>query len=395
MPVQVYKCAKLRSLDQREPPVTTLGTLVSRCQYLWFLEVRWQQTEELEWEAQQIRVAPDIPEAGMRAEGELVARMDWQNMAEELGKPAGEIGFSDLMMWANYDSSGPSTGFRWLSRYADRLAVMHQLPQTPLQLVRTDGGTCDLTHATVIARGHRSLVLRVQPSDDFVVKVGSDGHIQVEFAAHAKVDSSGCSYLRRAVPVTYGSVQGAGSGLSFIGLQGYCERNINLADLATDAGRRKYSLQVLLRSPRDDVAVLLHAQLRVPFSMDVAMCLCGGNAKIGVLGSNVSARWSCRPPRLWRPYTVLATCTGTSSLTTSCGRAMAICCSMTLMYHATREMHALARAPGLGPTTSALPAWMARDLGALRRRMTGHLSASQLLTWWGCTTWTPTRRKAC
>ncbi len=113
-----------------------------------------------------------------------------------------------------------------------------------MQLRFTDGTTIPLTDATVIAHGHRSLMLRTQPDADFVVKVGSYNHVNVEHRAHARIDTQDCPFLRKAVPGMYGSLDGVGSGLSFIGLQHFCPRNIAAADLATPDGKQKYSSQV-------------------------------------------------------------------------------------------------------------------------------------------------------
>ncbi|CAL8469124.1 g8665 [Coccomyxa elongata] len=240
---KILKCAKLRSLGAREPPVTTLGVLVSRCQYVWFLELQWQRIGWPEWEVQSCRVAPGIPEYRVLAEGQLMARLKWEEVEDELEKEAGQIGFSELMQWANLGRSDPPPGFRYLSRYSDRLAALHNLQLSPVQLRSTDGTTCPLTDATVIAHGHRSLMLQTHPDADFVVKVGSYDHIRMEHRAHAHIDKEDCLYLRKAVPGMHGLVDGAGSGLSFIGLQHFCPRNITAADLATPDGKQKYSSQ--------------------------------------------------------------------------------------------------------------------------------------------------------
>ncbi|CAL8466526.1 g6062 [Coccomyxa elongata] len=240
---KILKCAKLCSLGERDSPVTTLGVLVSRCQYVWFLELQWQRSEWLEWEVQRCRVAPAIPEYKVLAEGELMARLKWEEVEDELEKEAGRIGFSELVQWANLGRSDPPPGFRYLSRYSDRLAALHNLQLSPVQLTCTDGTTCPLTDAAVIAHGHRSLMLRTHPDADFVVKVGSYDHIRVEHRAHAHIDKEDCPYLRKAMPGMHGSVEGAGSGLSFIGLHHFCPRNITAADLATVDGKQKYSNQ--------------------------------------------------------------------------------------------------------------------------------------------------------
>lgn len=208
------------------------------------MELQWQRIVWPEWEVQRCRVAPAIPEYKVLAEGELMARLKWEEVEDELEKEAGRLGFSELMRWANFGRSDPPPGFRYLSRYSDRLAALHNLQLSPVQLRSTDGTTCTLTDATVIAHGHRSLMLRTHPNADFVVKVGSYDHVRVEHRAHAHIDKEDCVYLRKAVPGMHGSVEGAGSGLSFIGLQQFCPRNITAADLATVDGKQKYSSQV-------------------------------------------------------------------------------------------------------------------------------------------------------
>lgn len=154
-PVQVYKAVKVHGLRRRESPATTLGALASRCRFVWFIELQWEHEMESGWKLQKCRVAPEFPEKGMFPLGEVVARTQWQDMEDDLGLPRGQIGISNLMLWANRDSPAPPLGFRCLSRYSDRLAVIHGLPRTPLLLRHEDGTAADLGRASIVARGHR------------------------------------------------------------------------------------------------------------------------------------------------------------------------------------------------------------------------------------------------
>jgi len=61
---------------------------------------------------------------------------------------------------------------------------------------------------------------------------------------HAKADSSKCQHLRAAVPGLRGVVEGAGGGLSFIGLQLYCSGGISKAHVLTDSSKTLHLEQV-------------------------------------------------------------------------------------------------------------------------------------------------------
>ncbi len=54
------------------------------------------------------------------------------------------------------------------------------------------------------------------------------------------VGQSDCQYLRKAVQGCYGQVQGAGSGLSFIGLQHFCLGSIQPHHLVSNEAKTRY-----------------------------------------------------------------------------------------------------------------------------------------------------------
>lgn len=83
-----------------------------------------------------------------------------------------------------------------------------------------------LGDASIIAHGHRSLVLRLTPDADYVVKIGKTSHISNEVHIHALVDQSDCQHLRKAVVGFCGQVEGAGPDLSYIELDHYCQGSI-------------------------------------------------------------------------------------------------------------------------------------------------------------------------
>jgi len=97
-----------------------------------------------------------------------------------------------------------------------------------------------LGDATIIAHGHRSHVLRLHSDADFVVKVGKTSHISHGRHIHAVVGQSDCQYFRKAVQGCYGQVEGASSGLSFIGLQHFCLGSIQPHHLVTDEAKTRY-----------------------------------------------------------------------------------------------------------------------------------------------------------
>lgn len=242
---QVLKCVKVHCLQERQSPAITLGTLVSRCEFIWFMQLRWELHADGQWKVKDVRVAPEFPEEGVLPVGQLVRRTDWENIEGELGMQRGEISFRDFMLWANQDSTDAPPGFRYLSRYADTLARIHDLPITPVQLTpRSAGsGSISLEQAEIVARGRRSIIIRLHPGDEYVVKIGRDSSIETEHRMHQLIDREKCQYLRAAVPGMVGTVEGAGAGLSFIGLELYCDQ-ISRADLHADAAKSRYMEQV-------------------------------------------------------------------------------------------------------------------------------------------------------
>jgi len=104
------------------------------------------------------------------------------------------IGLGQFMLWANNEQTKAPQGFRWLTQYTEKLAERHALPVTPVGL-RPSGGQPFLTlgDATIVAHGHRSLVLRLGSDADYVVKVGKTSHISNEVHIHAIIDQSDLS----------------------------------------------------------------------------------------------------------------------------------------------------------------------------------------------------------
>ena len=237
--LQVYQCVKAKYLDDRESPVISLGVLANRCQAVWFVEYVWHKegtNSGLTWQLQQCRVAPPFPGAQMPA-GLLAHNLQLQ----DLENVKDQLGLSQFMLWANHEQAKAPQGFRWLTQYTEKLAERHGLPVTPVGL-RPFGGQPMLTlaDASVLAHGHRSLVLRLQPDDDFVVKIGKAPHISNEAHIHAVVDRADCKHLRKAVPELYGDVEGAGPGLSFIALQRCCHGSIQPHHLDSDEAKATY-----------------------------------------------------------------------------------------------------------------------------------------------------------
>ena len=105
--------------------------------------------------------------------------------------------------------------------------------------------------------------MRLKPDDDCVVKISSTANIDRQHNMHAKADSSRCQHLRAAVPGLRGVVEGAGGGLSFIGLQLYCSGAISKAHVLSDSSKT-----LLLEQVRNQIlhayGVLFRALLRYP-----------------------------------------------------------------------------------------------------------------------------------
>ena len=151
------------------------------------------------------------------------------------------IGLSQFMLWANNEQTQAPPGFRWLTQYTEKLVERHSLPVTPVGLRSSQGQpVLTLGDASIIAHGHRSLVLRLTSDADYVVKIGRTSHINNEFHIHALVDQSGCQHLRKAVAGFCGQVEGAGPDLSYIGLKHYCQCSIQPHHLRSDEDKTKY-----------------------------------------------------------------------------------------------------------------------------------------------------------
>lgn len=188
---------------------------------------------------QRCRVAPRFSGEEQPA-GALVRTLSLQELEDDME----HIGLSQFMLWANNEQPQAPPGFRWLTQYTEKLADRHSLPVTPVGL-RPSGGQPFLTleDATIIAHGHRSLVLRLRSDADYVVKIGKTSHIFHEGHIHALVDQSDCQHLRKAVTGSCGEVEGAGPGLSYIGLEHYCQGMIQPHHLLSDEAKTRYMSQ--------------------------------------------------------------------------------------------------------------------------------------------------------
>lgn len=244
--MQVLKSVKVHGLHESESPTTTLGALISRCEFVWFMELDWELEADGEWRVKRVRVAPEFPESSVQPRGQLVSRTDWEHIEEELSMHRGQITFRDFILWANEGSTSAPEGFRLLSRYADTLASMESLPITPLRLIprAVDSSSISLDQARILAQGLRSIILRVEPGASYVVKVGSSSSIMLDYRIHEVIDPVGCQHLRAAVPGLLGAVAGTGDGLSFIGLEHFCDFSILGADMSSIYTRTKYMEQV-------------------------------------------------------------------------------------------------------------------------------------------------------
>ena len=216
--------------------------LANRCQAVWFVEYVWHREDTGSgptWQLKQCRVAPCFPGEEQPA-GLLVHKLALQ----ELENVKDHLGLAQFMLWANKEQAKAPQGFRWLTQYTEKLAERHALPVPPVGL-RPSGGQplLMLGDATIIAHGHRSLVLRLHSDADFVIKIGKTSHISNEARIYAIVDQSDCQCLRKAVRGFCGEVGGAGSGLSYIGLERCCLGSIQPYHLGSDEAKTRYMTQ--------------------------------------------------------------------------------------------------------------------------------------------------------
>lgn len=140
---------------------------------------------------------------------------------EELWDQTDNMSIGEFMVWANEGSCAPPPGFQMLVRYAETLALHHELPLSQVEFRLANGQPLTLdSSARVIAHGHHSI--NVTLSDpDCVIKVSDSRSIKREVRIHATVDPKQCPHVRAAIPNMTGTVHGAGAGLQFIGLQEY------------------------------------------------------------------------------------------------------------------------------------------------------------------------------
>ena len=192
------------------------------------------------WQLQRCRVAPRFSGEGQPA-GLLTHTLKLQELEDDVD----HIGLSQFMLWANNEQTRAPPDFRWLTQYIEKLADRHSLPVTPVGL-RSSGVQPFLTlgDASIIAHGHRSLVLRLTSDADYVVKIGKTSHISNEVHIQTLVDKSNCQHLRKAIVGFCGHVEGAGPDLSYIGLEHYCEGSIQPHHMPSDEDRTKFLNQV-------------------------------------------------------------------------------------------------------------------------------------------------------
>jgi len=174
-------------------------------EYLWHKE---DTGNGLTWQLKRCRVAPGFP-AEQQPAGLLVHKLTLQQLEDVKD----HVGLRHFMLWANNEQTNAPQGFRWLTQYSEKLAERHALPVTPVGLRLSGGG---------------------QPLLSLGDAISNEGHI------HAMVGQSDCQYLRKAVQGFYGQVEGAGSGLSFIGLEHFCHGSIQPHHLVSDEAKTKY-----------------------------------------------------------------------------------------------------------------------------------------------------------
>ena len=180
-----------------------LCTYASRAEYVWFVEFTFAADGQL----QRCRVSPRFPSAG-------------QTVLDNVLCPLASLAKCNTL--AELLDPSPSTGFALLSRYVDRLAAIHALPVTPLQLIDAAGQVVDLSAAEILAQGQHSLVLLASPHSKSVIKISRLSLIEHELRVHAAVDGTS-HHLRTVVSGASGSgkVYGAGDGLAFLVLDGF------------------------------------------------------------------------------------------------------------------------------------------------------------------------------
>ena len=205
--------------------------------------MRWELRDS-QWQLVQCLVAPDFPQSpDLRPDGWICDSLHDLPSLQDLPKPHN---LHDVMLLSAQDAAAPP-GFRFLSRWSDTIAGLHSLQIDPLQL------SFDLAHrqpaqlskqASIVGAGHRSLILRLDPAADWVVKISSITASQQELAMHAATDGHSCPFLRRLKPHFYGTVEGAGSGLRFLGLQPFAASSLHCYHCTAPASIKKFAEQV-------------------------------------------------------------------------------------------------------------------------------------------------------
>ncbi|GAQ83537.1 Protein kinase-like domain containing protein [Klebsormidium nitens] len=100
----------------------------------------------------------------------------------------------------------------------------------------------------VVAMGARSLVLRRQAADNFVIKVGAKETIEMEAKIHDRVDGKRCPHIRSLELDEHGwgmrgTVHGAGDGLAFMCLAEFCTGSLEPHHVASPVRFQEFFTQ--------------------------------------------------------------------------------------------------------------------------------------------------------
>ena len=206
--------------------------------------MRWAR-QDSRWQLLQCHLAPDFPpSASMRPDGWICDSL--HNLPELQFFPE-PLNLHDLLMLSAQDDATPP-GFQFLSRWSDTIAHLHDLPIASLQLVFDHPSKHEPVQLgqqpTIIGRGNRSLVLRLDPAADWIVKISSANNFERELAIHAAADANPCRFLRRLKLKCSGTMMGAGEGLHFLGLQPYAMGSLCSRHCDTPATIKKLADQV-------------------------------------------------------------------------------------------------------------------------------------------------------
>ena len=207
------------------------------------VRMRWELCGS-RWQLRQFLVTPDFPPSPeLRPDGWICDSLHDLPSLQHLPRPHN---LHDLMLLSGKDAAAPPE-FRFLSRWSNTIAGLHGLQIDPLQLLfaQADRQPAQLNgQVFVVGAGHRSLILHLDPADDWVVKISSTGASQQELAMHAAIDGLSCPFLRRLKPDFCGIVEGAGHGLRFLGLQPFAASSLRRYHCTAPASIEKFAEQV-------------------------------------------------------------------------------------------------------------------------------------------------------